>query len=294
MDDPDSGHVMESSGMQTVLAISMDEVRGRSPGRSLSRLPGSCLFPLLSLTLILAPGCETTGRASSGDVSPETFEGPFGVVASELVEAPGHTGEGFQDATRAVNGVRGGGLFAGSTDVFSLGYEDGIDNVLTVSWGGDWVRNGHGVDFVVAENPFRPGGGTSVFMDPAIVHLSRDGQFWVPFPHDYIASDETVYVADPGMWPGFAGRFPVLFHEESNRVNPFDWEQAGGDPFDLDDLPLDGGEAEAIRTEGFRYLRLVTAPSRINPDTGAPYARDPASNGSDIDGVIARYVDPVF
>lgn len=214
---------------------------------------------------------------------------PPGVVADTVVDAPGHTGEGHGDSLRAVNGVRGGGTHGGSTDVFSLGYAEGLDNALVLSWGGAWVQNGDGIDFVVFENAFEIGGGR-VFMDLAVVYLSRDGTTWVPFPHDYIAQDEATYVADPELWPGFAGRYPVRFHVESNPVDPFDHAAAGGDPFDLDDLPLDDPDARAIREDGFRFLMLVTAPSRTNPDTGAPYVRDPASNGADIDGVIARYV----
>jgi hypothetical protein len=83
----------------------------------------------------------------------------------------------------------------------------------------------------------------------------------------------------------------VRYHVESNPVDPFDPEQAGGDAFDLDDLPEDDPASRDIRENGFRYLKLVSAPSLINPDTGAPYVRDPASNGADIDGVIARVVE---
>lgn len=224
-------------------------------------------------------GCGPEGQALD----------PTPVLAHVVVEARGATGSGFGDATRAVNGVRGAGRQAGSTDVFSLGLTPGVDNTVVLSWGGATVHNGPGPDFVVFENPFEYAPG-QVFMDLVVVMLSRDGVTFVPFPHDYIAPDETRYLADPAAWPGFAGRYPVLYHVDTNPVNPFDFEAAGGDPFDLDEMPLDQGEAQAIRERGFRFIKLVSAPSLLNPDTGAPFVRDPASNGADIDGVVARYV----
>lgn len=247
----------------------------------------------VALALGLVAGCATEtagGDASGADGTDTAGAPPPGHVADTVVAAPGQTGEGFQDANRAVNGVRGGGETAGGSDVFSLGYRPGVDDTLVLSWGDAWVRNGDGVDFVVFENPFRTGD-DRVFMDLAVVFLSRDGTTWVPFPHDYVAQDEGQYVADPAAWPGFAGRHPVRFHVDTNPVDPFDHAKAGGDPFDLDDLPSDDDAARAIREDGFRYLKLVSAPTQINPDTGAPYVRDTASNGPDIDGVIARVVE---
>jgi hypothetical protein len=206
------------------------------------------------------------------------------VVVDALAAAPAQ-------AALAVNGVRGAGPGAGGTDVLSLGYDPDRDASVTLRWSGRRVTNGPGPDFVVFENAFAIGSGGGVFMDPAIVELSRDGVRWVPFPHDYLAPDETVYSDDPADWRGFAGLRPVLLHEEHNPVDPFDSAAAGGDPFDLDALPADGGEADAIRAHGFVFLRLTTAPSRVNPDTGAPYVRDPVANGADIDGVYARYLE---
>lgn len=210
--------------------------------------------------------------------------------ADEVVEAPGDTGEGFGDANNAVNGVRGCGDGCGSMDVFSLGYEADVNNLVVLRWSGKRVQNGPGVDFVVFENGFLIGAGPDCFMDHLVVSVSRDGVNWVVFPHDYTAADEMVFSWDPTCWPGFAGVHPVLLHEEENQVDPFDPDLAGGDGFDLDDLPDDGGEAEAIKREGFVYLKLVSAPSELNPDTGEPYVKDPISNGPDIDGVYGRWL----
>ncbi|HOU53129.1 MAG TPA: LIC_13355 family lipoprotein [Myxococcota bacterium] len=239
------------------------------------------------------PAADSTDPATGGCGGfPWTLLTPDGTPATAdlWISAPGHTGTHFEDAYRAVNGVRGGGQNAGSTDVFSLGYREGIDNYLVLGFRGSRIRNGPGADFVVFENPFEYAPG-QVFMDLVVVFLSRDGVHWVPFPHRYLAEDPAVYQPAPSLWPGFAGRTPVLYHQEDHAVDPFDPDQAGGDAFDLSDLP-DEGEAGEIRRQGVAYLKLVTAPSLTNPDTGALYVRDPASNGADIDGVIARYLAP--
>jgi len=150
--------------------------------------------------------------------------------------------------------------------------------------------NGPGDDFVVFENGFRQRGSGAFFMDLILIELSQDGEEWVTFPHDYIAPDEREYAADPTAWPGFAGRWPALLNRDTNPVDPFWTERAGGDPFDLDTLPDDGGLASDIRRDGFVFLRLVAAPARINPDTGEPFVHMPISDGPDIDGVVARYL----
>ncbi|GAB4198487.1 MAG: LIC_13355 family lipoprotein [Sandaracinaceae bacterium] len=237
-------------------------------------------------------GCDVGPRealdasASTGDgavlVGPSTP-----VIADEIVDAPGATGEGFGDATRTVNGVRGGGASQGSLDVYSLDYAE--RTYLVLGFHGGVITDGPGADLVVFENPFRYAAGTGNFMDPVIVSVSRDSETWVDLPHDYVAADPTRYSIDPDDWVGFAGVTPVLLHAEDHAVDPFDRVAAGGDHFDLGDLD-DSGEAGAIRREGARYVRLESAATRVDPDTGERYPRDPTSNGADIDGVYARYV----
>ncbi len=211
-------------------------------------------------------------------------------VADELVDAPGDTGAGFGDAENAVNGVRGCGDTCGSFDVFSLGYEEDVDNYVVLRWSGRRVLNGPGADFVVFENGFLRGAGPDQFMDHLIVYVSRDGLTWVAFPHDYVAEDETRFSWDTAHWPGFAGVRSVLLNDDTNPVDPFDTTLAGGDAFDLDSLPDDGGEGSAIKREGFVYLKLVSAASQLNPDTGVVYPKDPISNSPDIDGVYGRWL----
>lgn len=228
--------------------------------------------------------------AGPDDAGPSADAGPRGEPADTVEEALGATGSGFGDPTRAVNGVRGAGETGSSQDVYSLGFTPDVDNSITVSWSGRRVTNGPGPDFVVFENGFRVSD-ESYFMDQVVVFLSRDGTTFVPFPFDYVAANEEEYSSRPADWTGFGGVWPVLYNEDSNRANPFDFARAGGDAFDLGDLP-DQGEAGAIRQEGFVELRLVAAPSLVNPDTGRPFVRDAVSNGADVDGVYGRYFAP--
>lgn len=232
--------------------------------------------------LVLIAGCVAPGGA-------ESF-GSEGYTSDEVFAAPGASGEGFGDPTFAINGVRGAGDAQGSTDVYSLSYPPQINTELVLGWSGLWVTNGPGVDFVVFENGFQQSGTDRFFMDLMIVEVSQDAETWVAFPHDYSAEDETRYEALPRLWDGFAGRTPTRLNVDSNDVDPFDTEAAGGDGFDLETLPEDDATARAIKTQGFRYVRLVAAPARENPDTGAPFVRSAVSNGPDIDGVIGRYL----
>ncbi len=228
------------------------------------------------------PDAEVGLDADVGDAGPIPSEV---VAAGTVVDAPGAGPGPFGDPSAATNGVRGAGDGAGGTDVFSISYGD----YLVLSWGGRRVRNGPGADLAVFENAFEFGMG-STFMDPVVVELSIDAETWVPFPHDYVAPDERLYSATASDWVGFAGVTPVRLHAEDNPVDPFDAAAAGGDHFDLDALGLDG-EAGRIRRSGFVYLRLSPAPDWDNPDTAEPFPRDRISNGPDIDGVVARYVD---
>ena len=207
-------------------------------------------------------------------------------IASEVVAAPGATGEGFRDVSRAVDGVRGAGEREQSLNVFSLGLREGEDDYLVLGFGGRRLIDGPGADLAVFENPFvHPGG---VFVDPIVVAVSADGERWAELPHDYRGSQERASY-DPADWQGFAGRTPVLLNEDTHPVDPFDAALAGGDAFDLADLGNDPA-SEAVRSEGARYVRLTAAATQIDPDTGARYPLDPISDGPDIDGVYGRWL----
>jgi hypothetical protein len=206
---------------------------------------------------------------------------PSGRAADVIVDAPAHTGSGFYDSDKAINGVRGGGEATGSTDVYSLGDDPGIDDFLVLSWSGARVADGPGADFVIFENAFVQADTDRVFIEAAIVEVSVDGVEWIAMPHDYTAPDETMYSPDPAHWSGFAGVAPVLYNVDDNPVDPFS-DEAGGDRFDLAVL---GDRVQG----GVTAIRIWNASTRTNPDTGAPYPHSPIAQGPDIDGVVARY-----
>ncbi|NLN61368.1 MAG: LIC_13355 family lipoprotein [Myxococcales bacterium] len=209
--------------------------------------------------------------------------------ADIVIAAPGANDGRYGDPQFATDGVHGAGERAGNADdVFTMGHRE----PLTLSWSERSVCNGAGVDFVIFENAFRIGDAQQHFMEQAAVALSNDGENFIVFPHDYTAPDETLYSDDPSHWQGFAGVQPVLFNADTHRVDPFDADLAGGDAFDLDDLPDDGALGTEIRRHGFRYLRLIPASALTNPDTGQPFPKDPMSNGPDIDGVAAQWLAP--
>lgn len=181
----------------------------------------------------------------------------------------------------AVNGVRGNRK-AGSQDVLSRGYDEETGNhILILEWEGRTVLNVEGADFVVFENAFEVGPDYN-FMDHIVVSVSNDLVNWSTFPHDYIASDETKYSHDPKDWIGFAGVQSTNYNSDDEQcVDPLT-EVSGGDKFDLDALKI----GDSLR-DGFRYLRLQSASTISNPDTGKNFVRDFISDGFDLDGVYA-------
>lgn len=248
--------------------------------------------------VLFMSACDDAALGASPDAAPSIDAAidssvdapPTGAVrlADTVTAAPGATGTGTGDSNRAINGVRGAGTGNGSVDVFSLGYTDGVNNFITLTWSNGTLANGPGADVAVFENPFLVGNGA--FMDLIIIEVSRDGVEFRELAHDYTATDPTMYSSNPALWSGFAGRTPVKLNVDTNPVDPFDPAAAGGDELDLDTVVGNDDVAQEIREKGARYVRLVSAPSRIDPHTGAPYVHDSIANGADIDGVYGRYV----
>ncbi|MFT4623062.1 MAG: hypothetical protein ACI8PZ_001718 [Myxococcota bacterium] len=237
-------------------------------------------------------GSTATGGTPTGASIPTstTTGAPSGPArADEVVHAPGADSGPFRDAVLAINGVRGGGASSGSLDVYGVGLSPG-DDVLVLGWSDRRVIDSEGVDLVVFENPFDTGP-TSRFMDPAVVEVSPDGEDYVAFPTAYLADDPGAWSADPRHWVGFAGVTPTLRHAEDNPVDPLG-PDAGGDGFDLADLPEDNPVTARVWAEGVVAVRITSASVHVDPNTGATYPRDPVSNGPDIDGVWARALVP--
>src|SRR5450432_2768926 len=131
----------------------------------------------------------------------------------------------------------GGGVRMGSLSVLSLG--EGGSIVVEL---GENIVDGPGPDFIVFENAFNVGGDPqNPFAEPATVEVSADGVTWFAFP----------CTASAYPYGSCAGWHPVLANPATNQIDPLDPAVAGGDPFDLADLPGDAGVAEA------RYVRIT-------------------------------------
>jgi len=187
---------------------------------------------------------------------------------------------------------KGGGLFQGGLDVFSLGFGGSI----TLAFVDNVIVDGPGPDFAVFENAFlvfdpatlvieRP------FADPGIVSVSQDGVHWYQFPCSLV-----VDAPHKIFYPGCAGVYPVL----SNANDPSTPHAsiptqgtladligasvspppapggAGGDRFDLAQLGLTWA----------RYVRIDDA----NFLTGDPYGSTNA--GFDLDAIAAIHSAP--
>ncbi|HMV44358.1 MAG TPA: LIC_13355 family lipoprotein [Leptospiraceae bacterium] len=249
---------------------------------------------LLAAALLLSNSRASTSVSSQVTIPADT--------ADTVTSAPGDTGSGFQDKTKAINGVRGGGFSTGSTDVFSL-TSTGSSASIVLEWKGKRVLNGSGIDFIVFENPFQyNGNASSIFMEPIIVEVSQDNISYCGFSPDYTFSPETTYSTNPTYWKRFAGITPVLYNVETNPLSGndlYDITKTGGDGFDLDNLSgandfnigCSTTLRDKIKSEGFVYLRLISATARTNADTGSNFLQDTGAfgGGPDIDGVIARY-----
>ncbi len=210
--------------------------------------------------------------------------------ADVLVQATGANGVGYGNPQLALNGVYGGGLYQGSTDVFSL--DKASDGTLIAAWSVGTVCDGEGADLVVFENAFRERISKALFFEPIVVSVSLDGVNFIDFPHAYLGTQKLGDIVNEKNWVGFAGMNPVLYNETTNNfdvqgIDPLDAAVAGGDSFDLQDLP-DTELGLQIKTEGFRYIKLTAAPA-----LGFPNSPNSFGGYADIDGVYAkRFVTP--
>lgn len=269
---------------------------------------------LLILVLSLGKCTEATSKSNSSalaalvlgqgtvSASASTQRNPLREeMADTVVSAPANTGVEYRNSANAVNGVRGGGLNAGSLDVFSLD-QTGSGASIVLSWKDKTIYNGTGIDFIVFENPFRAGSDpNSIFLEAIIVEVSEDNTNYCGFAPSYTHSSPTSFSRNPSHWQNFAGKTPVIYHDETNRLTGdslWDTAQTGGDGFDLDNLSdsnafntgCSSTVKNSIQTNGFKYLKLTAASARTNPNTGSAFPVDSgAFDGPDIDGVLGRY-----
>lgn len=159
-------------------------------------------------------------------------------------------GFGMEGLPEVVTGPpRGGGLVAGSLDVFSLG----AGGELILTFADNVVFDEPGPDLAVFENPFAVVNASTlavdrIFAEPASIAVSQDGEVW----HEFPCSPEKAakYSGCAGLVPVFANADdPSAPHAtEAVPLLPAGWigaplasldpEGAGGDVFDLAELDL--------------------------------------------------------
>ncbi|PJZ83178.1 LIC_13355 family lipoprotein [Leptospira harrisiae] len=254
------------------------------------------LLPLLALPL--------TNSSSVGPCPPTSL--PITIPIANTVVSANSTVSGFNDSSKAINGICGGGEFSGSLDVYALNLT-GVGATIILSWAGKTVKNVSGIDFIVYENPFRVSETSDRYaFDPMVVQVSFEGTNYCGF--DLSGFNSSVVDSNKiSSWPGFGGLRPVLYNM---ATKPFTLNElftstgsgfllGGGDGFNLDDLIVGGPGANCdstartnIQTNGFKFIKMISASAVTNPNTGSGYAYPHSyNNGPDIDGVVAKSVE---
>lgn len=154
---------------------------------------------------------------------------PEGIFGQRVERFEPGAGAGFgQDSLPDVvlGPPRGGGAYAGSTDVVSLG----LEGVMVVGFDGVLGYDGPGADFLVFENVFLPQAGGDPYFEPARVSIGLSSR-----------GPELAFPCEGSRPPfdGCAGLSPVYADAASvsDFTNP---SEAGGDAFDLHALQREG------------------------------------------------------
>lgn len=196
---------------------------------------------------------------------------------------------------------KGDGENAGSGDVVSINARVNDDSSRTPPYGGvitlrfndNIVTNGPGVDFIVFENAFRLAGTDLYWIEPATVEVSADGIRFYRFPFDFVPhydSTGELNLTNPFCYSsGFAGVKSV--YSNNYQPDPTNPPLAGGDHFDLSDLPgvnMSWIQFVRITSTGDSWLRDVNGDLVRHP-SGAPTfaATGKGNSGFDLDAVTA-------
>lgn len=199
----------------------------------------------------------------------------------------------FNDPTQTLGPPTGGGMGIGSNNTYSLG----INGSVTIELGGGTFDQ-PGTDFIVFENPFTLIGTLNKnWVEAMFVEVSSDGFSWARFENHYLGPTGPhlngigLDAAVPSTWfRGLAGVTPV-YADPVSGADPFHVVEAGGDPFDLDELAdhpavLSG----AVDITNIDYLRLVDVQGGVALDSlGTPIwdCGAPGSASSDLDAVVS-------
>ena len=175
----------------------------------------------------------------------------------------------------------------GSVDVYNLG----IGGSITVEFTDNVIYDGPGIDFVVFENPFYIGGDFSrVYVEPAYVFVSSDGDNYTSFTADYMQQNPPLTAGDdnPDHYLNFAGIHPVFSNPE-NGCNPLNPLESGGDAFDLSDV-REAALERGIDLQNIRFIRIQDVRRGIDVDKDGeiiPGTTNPLVNGFDLDAIAA-------
>ncbi|HQH12976.1 MAG TPA: hypothetical protein PLS31_11175 [Candidatus Sumerlaeota bacterium] len=173
----------------------------------------------------------------------------------------------------------------GSEDVLNIG----VGGSVIVEFIENVIYDGEGVDFVIFENPFYIGGDFDrVYLEPAYVFVSSDGDNFTSFPVNYLPQNPPLSTGDdnPDHYIGFAGIRPVFSNPE-NGINPLDPSVSGGDAFDLSDIKDDAAK-KGIDLQNIRFIKIQDVRRRVDVDTDGdviPGTTNPLVNGFDLDAI---------
>lgn len=134
----------------------------------------------------------------------------------------------------------------------------GLDGEIILSFSGNIIQNGDGVDFVIFENAFRYGD-DRIYAEPAIVSVSYDGIEWYQFPYDSLSLE------------GLAGTIPT--YSENGLTFP----ECGGNGFDLSNLNEEINE--------IKYIKIKDVTRIILSNQDHPFF-DFTISGFDLDAVM--------
>jgi hypothetical protein len=149
----------------------------------------------------------------------------------------------------------GAGDRAGGTDVVSLG----IGGEIVLSFEPNAIVDGPGVDFIVFENAFFAGSGSTPYADLGEVSVSEDGTTWTSFP--CTPSDAPPYGTCAGWHP--------VYSAPGNGISPVDPDKAGGDPYDLAQLGVTKARFVRIRDKATATCEGAPKPTNLGFDLDA-------------------------
>ncbi|MFQ6047965.1 MAG: hypothetical protein ACE5K7_01205 [Phycisphaerae bacterium] len=226
-------------------------------------------------------------------LQPAAAERFFATQVIEYANGPGVTpGEGFGLPERILGGPRGAGDYQASLDVLSLGVGGSVTLAFGDALTDRFITDAPGPDLIVFENPFYVGGDPhSVFAELVFVELSSDGQHFARLPnHSQVPGPVGPYEPiDPELVSGLAGLTPVYANVDTNQIDPFDPDQAGGDAFDLAELqthPLvSAGLLDLARVRYVRLLDVLGDGTVLDTDGNPIYDPTGLLNSADIDAV---------